>query len=185
MQRSATTTTPAIPPVALGTNGHLPAIVAQATREHADQLATDGAREQTDWPLTRAQSTLTYDDDFGGWSTAPVETDQRDIDSAYPADENSGLPFLETKVVVSEYRPQAYGRTTEVYLDYGRATGALSPAEARKVLEAMRAFLPQFEAVIALAEQSAAGDFEGDPQVARLDEEYQARRFRAIAEARG
>ena len=62
--------------------------------------------------------------------------------------------------------------------------GELTPAQAREALDAMRDFLPRLEAVVAFAEQEAAGDFEGDPEIARLDREAEARRIRAITEGR-
>lgn len=133
--------------------------------------------------LTDAQSTLAPDDGYGGWMTAPVETGLRDIDDGYSARENEALPFLAAKVTVSGYRAQAYGRRTEVWLDYGRTTGSLTPAKAREVLAAMRAFADQFEAVIEIAEESAADDFEGDPEIAAADREAQDRRIRTITEA--
>ncbi|MGW1808257.1 hypothetical protein [Streptomyces sp. NPDC002078] len=132
--------------------------------------------------LTVAQSTLVPDDGLGALVTAPVETELRDIDAGRSDRENAELPFLGAQVVVSEYRSQAYGRHTRVWLNYGRTVGELSPTEAREALEAMRAFLPQLEAVVAFAEQEAASDFEGDPEIAAADREAEDRRIRAITE---
>ncbi|MFF3346108.1 hypothetical protein [Streptomyces sp. NPDC002779] len=134
--------------------------------------------------LTAAQSTLTADIPLGGWMTAPVESALRDIDDSCSDAENAQLPFLAAKTVVIDYRSQAYGRRTEVWLDYGRTTGSLSPAKARIVLAAMRTFTDQFEAVIAFAEESAVRDFEGDPEIAAADREADDRRIRAITEGR-
>jgi hypothetical protein len=153
-------------------------------RERAEQAPADGAREHTEQVLTPEQATPVMDDGLGAWTTAPVETELRDIDGQYSARENEELPFLAARMVVSDYKPQAYGRRTEVWLDYGRTTGALTPAEAREALAAMRGFCDRLEAVVVLAEESAAGDFEGDPEIARLDLEAEDRRIRAITEGR-
>lgn len=117
------------------------------------------------------------------WHTAGrIETAMRDIDSSL-GNEKDAVPFLAAQVVVINDKPQAYGRETRVWLDYGTTTGELSPAEARQTLEAMREFVAQFEAVVAHAEECAADDFEGDPEIARLDHEAWSRRIRSIAEA--
>jgi hypothetical protein len=110
----------------------------------------------------------------------PVETVHRDIDCCSSDAENARLPFLAVKTVVTNDKPQAYGRKTQVWLDYGRSIGELSPAEGREVLEAMRAFVPLFEIVVEQAERSARDDFEGDPEIARLDQEADYRRAQAI-----
>ncbi len=137
-----------------------------------------------DGPLTAAQSTFVPDDSLGGRLTAPVETALRDIDDSYSAAENEKRPFLAAKAVVSDYRSQAYGRHTEVWLDYGLTTASLTPAKAREVLAAMAGFYAQFEAVIELAEREAVKDFEGDPEIAKADREAEDRRIRAVTEAR-
>lgn len=172
----SSTSAPALGQAALGS--------AVEPRERAEQAPADGAREHTDQVLTPEQSTPVLDDGLGAWTTAPVETELRDIDGQYSARENEALPFLAARMVVSDYKPQAYGRRTEVWLDYGRTTGSLTPAEAREALAAMRGFCDRLEAVIALAEESAVGDFEGDPEIARLDHEAETRRIRAITEGR-
>ncbi|MEU5097623.1 hypothetical protein [Streptomyces sp. NPDC020996] len=172
----------------------LPAVVDRAMRktlpaQYTPQVAAQIAAGMIsrlaapDEPLTPEQSTLVLDDGLGARTTAPVETELRDIDSDRDPD-LVHTPFLAAQVVVSEYRPQAYGRTTRVWLSHGKHTGELSPAEARQALEALRAFLPRLEAVVALAEQEAAGDFDGDPEIARLDREAEDRRIRAITEGR-
>lgn len=165
-----------IPPVALGTNGHLPAIVAQA----------DGARPHPEPAglLTEEQTTLTLDEGLGAHMTTPVETELRDIDSDAAWGDDSALPWLAARVVVHDDKPQAYGRTTKVWLDYGVHTGELAPAKAREALKAMREFADRYEALLDFADGVAAGDFEGDPEVARLDHEYEDRRIRAITEGR-
>ncbi|MFI9168794.1 DUF6907 domain-containing protein [Streptomyces lincolnensis] len=133
--------------------------------------------------LTPAQSTLVPDDGLGGWLTAPVETAMRDIDANGAPGENERIPFLAVKVAVLDYRSQAYGRTTEVWLDYGRVTAGIPPAKAREVLTEMREFCDRFEAVIKVAEESVALDFEGDAEIARLDEEAEDRRIKAITDS--
>jgi hypothetical protein len=138
-----------------------------------------------DTPLTAAQRTPVMDYGMGASITRPVETTLRDIDDQCSARENEELPFLAAQMVVSDYRSQAYGRRTEVWLHYGRTTGSLTPAKAREVLSAMRGFVDQLEAVADLAQESAASDFEGDPEIARLDTEYEDRRIKRITEARG
>ncbi|WP_371551712.1 hypothetical protein OG266_39505 [Streptomyces sp. NBC_00554] len=153
----------------------------------SELLADDGAREHVDpeQPLTAAQRTPVLDYGLGGWRTAPVETEQRDIDDQRTAAENSKTPFLAAEMVVTDYRPQAYGRQTEIWLSYGITTGSITPAKAREVLEAMRDdFLPKLEALVALAEETAAGDFEGDPEIARLDRAAEDARIKTINEAR-
>ncbi|MET9830106.1 hypothetical protein ABZ078_12480 [Streptomyces sp. NPDC006385] len=182
--------------------GALPAAVAESmektlpeqyTPEYAATLATTMIAELIQGrrvaaakrSLTPAQQTLTPDDGLGGWMTAPVETAHRDIDdNALPA-ENEQIPFLAAKAVVLGYRSQAYGRRTQVCLDYGGSCGSLTPPQAREVLAAMRAFTDQFEAVIEIAAESAAGDFEGDPEIAAADEEAEKRRTRRISEGHG
>lgn len=121
----------------------------------------------------------------GEWhSTAPVETELRDLDmdsSGYSANGGS-LPWLGARIVVSNDKPQAYGRETRVWVDYGVHTGELSPVKAREALEAMRWFVGELEAVIERAEEIAADDFKGDPEIARLDREAEDARIRAITE---
>ncbi|MEU0069549.1 hypothetical protein ABZ027_08390 [Streptomyces sp. NPDC006332] len=134
--------------------------------------------------LSTEQTTLVLDEGIGAWTTTPVETTLRDIDDQHTASENAEVPFLAAQMVVSDYRPQAYGRRTEVWLSYGTTVGSLTPAKARNALEAMRSFVDQLEAVVDLAEETAASDFEGDPEVARLDREAEARRIAAVTEGR-
>ncbi|MEV6803174.1 hypothetical protein [Streptomyces sp. NPDC051129] len=116
-------------------------------------------------------------------TTSPAETALRNIDSTCTPSENAQLPFLAARTVVINDKPQAYGRETRVWLDYGTSTGELSPAEARQVLEAMRGFVAQFTAVVEHAERTAADDFAGDPEIARLDREAQDRRIAAVRAA--
>ncbi|MGQ5579687.1 DUF6907 domain-containing protein [Streptomyces sp. ECR3.8] len=114
------------------------------------------------------------------WHTsAPVETALRNIDSAHTDSENAQLPFLAARTVVVNDKPQAYGRETRVWLDFGTATGELSPAEARVALDALRRFTTDFESVVEHAERTAEDDFEGDPEIARLDREAEDRRITA------
>ncbi|WP_075662267.1 DUF6907 domain-containing protein [Streptomyces acidiscabies] len=116
-----------------------------------------------------------------GWhSTALVETEMRDIDVEDPGD----VPFLGARVVVHNDRPQAYGRHTKLWLHYGLSTAELTPARARDALTEMRGFCAELEAVVDSAEAIGADDFEGDPEVARLDQEAEDRRIRAVTEGR-
>ncbi|MFE5139279.1 hypothetical protein ACFRDV_16650 [Streptomyces fagopyri] len=166
--------TTAITKTATAPSGHLPFLVRD----------TEAAREHPEQQLTPAQTTPVLDEGLGAWLTAPVETALRDIDDNGSRADNERTPFLAAQVMVSDYRPQAYGRHTELWLHYGRSTGTLTPAKAREVLDAMREFLPQLEAVVALAEESAAGDFDGDEEIRRLDREAEERRIRARDDAR-
>lgn len=150
----------------------------KALREFIDRTAGQTT------PLTPAQSTFTVDTGLGAHLTTPVETQLRDIDDNYRDAENQQIPFLAAKVVVFDDKPQAYGHHTQVWIDYGRTTGSVTPDKARQVLDAMRGFCDQLEAVVVLAEESAAGDFDGDPEIARLDMEAEDRRIKAINEAR-
>ncbi|MGW3416493.1 hypothetical protein [Streptomyces phaeochromogenes] len=117
-------------------------------------------------------------------AAARVETQMRDVDVNYSARENDRVPFLGAQVVVTNDRAQAYGRRTSVWLDYGRSLGELTPEQARDALKAMRWFVERFEAVIDYAEKTSADDFDGDPEIARLDSEATDRRIRAVNEAR-
>lgn len=161
--------------------------LADAEASVRTQLAEFGVQVASflneDGPLTTAQSTFVLDYGLGARLTTPTESAQRDIDDCYTAAENATRPFLAAKAVVHDYRSQAYGRRTEVWLDYGVTTGTLTPAKARDVLAAMAGFCAQFEAVIELAEREALKDFEGDPEIAAADREAEARRIRAITEA--
>lgn len=131
-------------------------------------------------PLTAAQLTPTLDAGLGAWITAPVETTMRDIDDTSSAAENAQVPFLAAQMVVSDYRPQAYGRRTSLWINYGLTTGTVTPAKARQVVQEMRDFAERLEALCDVAEESAASDFEGDPEVARLDREAADARIKAI-----
>ncbi|MFJ4631275.1 hypothetical protein [Streptomyces sp. NPDC088847] len=160
-------------PVDPGFAAEFPLVAARLAGEHAEQL------------LTTAQSTLVLNEGLGGWMTAPIETELRDIDSDPDPEALAELPFLAAQMVVMDHRSQAHGRRTEVWLHYGTATGAVTATKAREVLAAMRSFLPQLEAVVDLAEREAAGDFEGDPEIAAADREAEDRRIRAISAGRG
>ncbi|CBG71906.1 hypothetical protein SCAB_48551 [Streptomyces scabiei 87.22] len=116
-----------------------------------------------------------------GWhASVPIETESQDISSDLPADG----PWLSAQIVVIDDKPQAYGRKTEVWVHYGPETGALSPAQTRQVARDARAFAERLEALANHAEQLAAGDFEGDPEIARLDREAEDARIRRITEGR-
>ncbi|MFD7003949.1 hypothetical protein ACFWA5_48945 [Streptomyces mirabilis] len=170
------TSTPAVTAAALAPTGHPHPLLADTeAREHT---------EHTESLLTPEQATLVLDDGLGAWVTQPTETELRDLDSDPDPELAAAVPWLAARVILNDYRPQAYGRQTKVWLDYGTTTAELPPAQARQALEAMRAFLPRLEAVVELAEATAAGDFEGDPEIARLDREAEKRRIRAIDDAR-
>ncbi|GKQ40317.1 hypothetical protein [Streptomyces sp. A012304] len=158
------------------------------------------AQKPEDYPLTAAQRGPVWMARYGcnpecgldhagadgepGWhSTAPLETELRDIDDNCSAAENATVPFLGAQVVVDNYRSQAYGRRTLVWLHYGTSTGTLTPTKAREVLTAMRGFVAEFEAVVDQAEVIAVDDFDGDPEVARLDREAEDRRIAAVSKA--
>jgi hypothetical protein len=170
----------ATPAVGVTPTGRLPYLVTQTPEQNRTRAEADERPENL---LTPAQRTPVMDYGMGASTTGPVETTLRDIDDQCSARENEELPFLAAQMVVSDYRSQAYGRRTEVWLHYGRATGSLTPAKAREVLSAMRGFVDRLEAVVDLAEESAADDFEGDPEIARLDTEYEDRRIKRITEA--
>ncbi|MDQ0933327.1 DUF6907 domain-containing protein [Streptomyces turgidiscabies] len=117
------------------------------------------------------------------WHSAfPAQTTLRDaaIDSSGYSGNGHGLPWLSAQVVVSNDKPQAYGRRTQVWLGYGVHLGELSPAEARESLEEMRGFVYRLEHVVKQAEEIARDDFEGDPEIARLDREAGDRRIQVI-----
>lgn len=117
------------------------------------------------------------------WHSAfPAQTNLRDatIDSSGFSGNGDGLPWLSAQVVVSNDKPQAYGRRTQVWLGYGVHLGELSPAEAREALEEMRGFVNRLEHVVKQAEEIARDDFEGDPEIARLDREAEDRRIQMI-----
>ncbi|MBT2526844.1 hypothetical protein J7E91_15770 [Streptomyces sp. ISL-99] len=121
------------------------------------------------------------------WHSAlPVETRLRDaaVDSSGYGANGDSLPWLSAQVVVTNDKPHAYGRRTQVWLGYGVHMGELTPAEAREALEAMRGFVRRLEHVVKQAEEIARDDFDGDPEIARLDREAEDRRIRAIATAR-
>ncbi|WP_030561158.1 hypothetical protein [Streptomyces aureocirculatus] len=58
--------------------------------------------------------------------------------------------------------------------------GELSPAEARSALEEMRGFVNRLEHVVKHAEDIMQDDFEGDPEIARLDREADDNRWKAV-----
>ncbi|MDG9717438.1 hypothetical protein [Streptomyces sp. DH24] len=120
------------------------------------------------------------------WHTSHrIETVMRDIDSSLTPEERAQWPWLAAQVVVINDKPQAYGRQTRVWLDFGTSTGELSPTEARQALAELRGFTARLEAVVDAAERTAADDVEGDPEIARLDREADDRRIRAITKACG
>ncbi|MER6331830.1 hypothetical protein ABT298_21350 [Streptomyces sp. NPDC001034] len=177
----------------------------QYTPETAAQVAADAIARVRSWqqhPLTAAQRGPAWIARYGcnpecqldhagadgepGWhSTAPIETEHRSIDDNHSTAENQMLPLLGAQIVVDNERSQAYGRHTYVWLHLGTTTGTLTAAQAREALTAIRGFAAEFEAVVDLAEAIAAADFDGDPEIARLDREAENARIRAVTEGRG
>jgi hypothetical protein len=151
-------------------------------------------------PLTAAQRGTEWMNKWGcpGWcveehgkpgamewhSTAPVETTLKaaDVDSSGYSANGEQLPWMTAQTVVVNDQAQAYGRRTSVWLGYGVHLAEISPAEARMALDAMRAFTLRLAAVIDFAEQVAADDFAGDPEIARLDREADDRRASRVVE---
>ncbi|WJV47667.1 hypothetical protein [Streptomyces flavofungini] len=125
-----------------------------------------------DGPLTAAQRALTPDEGLGARRTTPIETTMRAIDCG-------DLPWLGAEVVVSDYRSQAYGRHTQLWLHNNKDTAELSIAEARSALREARAFFDRFETLIDYAETVAVDDFEGDPEIAAADREATDARIKA------
>ncbi|MEU5769829.1 hypothetical protein ABZ782_28330 [Streptomyces asoensis] len=115
-------------------------------------------------------------------ATAPVETDLRDHDLDTSGFDNN-LPWMAARMVVASDKPQAYGRKTGVWIDYGVHTAELTPARARRALAALRGFAAELEAVVDQAEVVAADDFEGDPEIAAADKAYWDQHIRKINEA--
>ncbi|MER7574931.1 hypothetical protein [Streptomyces sp. NPDC126514] len=116
-------------------------------------------------------------------STLPVETTLKaaEIDSSGYSEGSDGLPWMSAQVVVNDEQAQAYGRETRVWLGYGVHLAEISPAEARRALDALRAFTVRLSAVVDFAEQVAADDFAGNPEIARLDREADDRRAESAA----
>lgn len=131
--------------------------------------------------LTEAQTTLVPDFGLGARRTKPIETALRNIDT--DGMDNEDVPWLAAELVVSNDKLQAYGRTTKVWTHYGVHTGELTPAQGREALAALRDFTDRYEALLDIADRSAAEDFEGDPEIARLDIEATDRRIDGISSA--
>lgn len=174
--------------------------LAEAETSIRAQLAEFGAQITSflndDGPLTAAQHGPAWIARYGcnpecqldhagpdgepGWhSTAPIETEHRSIDDNHSTTENQKLPLLGAQIVVDNERSQAYGRHTRVWLHLGTTTGTLTVAQARKALTAIRGFAAEFEAVVDSAEAIADDDFDGDPEIARLDRDAEGRRIAA------
>ncbi|MEU6373962.1 hypothetical protein [Streptomyces sp. NPDC046909] len=117
-------------------------------------------------------------------STAPVETTLKaaEVDCSGYSENGESLPWMTAQVIVNNDKAQAYGRETKVWLGYGVHLAELPPAEARRALDALRGFTVRLAAVVDFAEQVAADDFAGDPEIAAADREAEARRVRAITE---
>jgi hypothetical protein len=119
-------------------------------------------------------------------STAPIETSilAADMDCSGYSENGESLPWMTAQVVVNNEKAQAYGRQTRVWMGYGVHLAEISPAEARRALDAMRAFTVRLAAAVDFAEQVAEDDFRGDPEIARLDMDAADRRARGITEGR-
>lgn len=117
-----------------------------------------------------------------GWhQTAGIETIARDIDADQP---DSTQPFMAARVTVLDDRAEAYGRTTEVWLDVGVCTAQLTPARAREIGADMRRFADRLVSVCDRADQLAVDDHDGDPELrVRYDAESDER-IRAVTEGR-
>lgn len=124
--------------------------------------------------LTEAQRTLTYDANFGGHRTTPVESTARDIDDGYTTAENAAVPLFTAEVVVTNwkaleaaqadgrFRPGATvdGRFTELWVSHGHTTGTVTPAKGREIAQAMRDFAARLDALCDVADEIAADDYE-------------------------
>lgn len=117
-------------------------------------------------------------------STAPVETTLKaaEVDCSGYSENGESLPWMTAQVIVNNDKAQAYGRETKVWLGYGVHLAELPPDEARRALDALRGFTVRLAAVVDFAEQVAADDFAGDPEIAAADREAEGRRVRAITE---
>lgn len=148
------------------------------TPELAAQIAQDaiaGLRRRA--LLTKEQTTLTFDQGMPAHRTLPIESELRDLDPSQHWNSGDNQPWLAAEVVVHDDKPQAYGRKTEVWLSYGLHTAELSPPQGREALKAMRGFGDRYEALLDFADQVAADDHDGDPEIARLDREAEDRRI--------
>lgn len=170
--------------------------------QFAETMANSLRQQQEQHPLTAAQRGAEWMARWGcpGFcveehgksgalechSTAPVETTLRaaEVDCNGYSTGSDNLPWMTAQVVVNNDKAQAYGRVTKLWLGYGVHLAEISPAEARRALDAMRAFTVRLAAVVDLAEQTAADDFSGDLEIARRDTEATNRRVRAITEGR-
>lgn len=101
--------------------------------------------------LTPEQTTPAFEEGLGGRLTNPVETEARCVDDESPRGSEE-LPLFSVRAAVLDERAQAYGRRTEVWLNYGPMIATLLPARAREALAALREFADRFEAVIEVAE---------------------------------
>lgn len=85
-----------------------------ALADQVDVVLADTARKDDEKPLSAARRGPEW---MTRWGCTPkVETDLRDSDidsSSHSANSNS-LPWLAARVIVSNYKPQAYGRETQV-----------------------------------------------------------------------
>ncbi|MGQ4358897.1 DUF6907 domain-containing protein [Streptomyces sp. SAS_272] len=113
-------------------------------------------------------------------SAGPVATKLRTTDLGTGGDDQ---PWLTAETVVMNDKQQAYGRETRVLLGYGVQLAELTPARTRQVLEALRGFAAELEAVCDQADEIAEDDFEGDPEIAAAHEEAEARRIQRITGA--
>ncbi|MGW8746510.1 hypothetical protein [Streptomyces sp. NPDC055794] len=168
------------------------------TPELATQIAQDAiASLRRRALLTEAETTLTYEEGFGSYRTAPVETAMRNVDSVFSDAENAQTPLFAAQVVVMDWqnrRPvkvdgkfvpggQVDGRFTEMRVSHGTSTGEMSPSEAREIVPVLRGFADRLEALCDRADEIAADDFELDAEESERKREALDRRVKAIDEA--
>ncbi|MGW4541609.1 DUF6907 domain-containing protein [Streptomyces chartreusis] len=96
-------------------------------------------------------------------STVPTETALRaeEIDCSGYSKNSERLPWMTAQVVLNGDEGEGFGRETRVWLGYGVHLAEISPAQARKALDSMRAFVTQLSAVVDFADQVAADDYPG------------------------
>lgn len=144
----------------------LPAIPAPANG--ATPIKVTAAQRGTDWMNRWGCPGFCVEDhsqpnSLDCHSTAPIETTLRaaEVDCSGYSDGAEALPWMTAQVVVNNDDVQTYGRETRVWLGYGVHLAEISPAQARRALDAMRAFTVRLAAVVDFADQVAAEDFPG------------------------
>lgn len=166
----------------------LAAIMANLLRQQPEQSPLTAAQRGTEWMLRYGCTPWCLNDHTNPatpeWHSAgPTETELRDahLDTSGYSDNGDSLPWLSAETIVVNDKPQAYGRETRVLLGYGVQLAELTPADTRRALEAMRRFVTQLETVVDQADQIAADDFPGDPEIAQADREATDRRTKRIS----